>query len=390
MARNTPVPLRIIQGGAASIKDVVFPPGELIFDTTNKRLLVGDGLTLGGIPVAGDSAAIGDILTRLSAIETNALLKSGGTLSGDLTIEKNNSALYLKDPRSKMGETPSENLFPALRFLDQDGETVGFVQRAFRTTGENEIGLAVLTKKADGSLASNALMLVTEADGTAYGKCPLARNLYNNDIAVMRNVMDYSPQRQTANIAAYVGGANASDTADLNNGRGLSEAKPFATPLAALKWAATHYAAPVVFSLVFCTDMQLPDGLAIPANLFNYINMSGKTAATKLSLSAPISLSGGGLQFSNINLEGSNIETFVRASGSYRACRVVIGAGVTMNGSVIEGTVFALNGAQVICTSAVSGTVTGKKYRLATNSFLGAPQYLPGSEDGQKDASSYA
>lgn len=389
MARNTPVPLRIIQGGAASIKDVVFPPGELIFDTTNKRLLVGDGLTLGGIPVAGDSAAIGDILTRLSAIETNALLKSGGTLSGDLTIWKNDSALFLKDPRSKMGETPSENLFPALRWLDQDGETVGFVQRAFRITGENEIGLAVLTKKADGSLANNALVLVTEADGTAYGKCPLARNLYNNDIAVMRNVMDYSPQRYTANIAAYVGGANASDTADLNNGRGLSEAKPFATPLAALKWAATHYAAAVVLNLVFCANMSL-DGLAIPGNLFHYINMSGKTAATKLSLSAPISLSGGGLQLSNISLEGSNIEAFVRASGSYRACRVVIGAGVTMNGSVIEGTVFALNGAQVICTSAVSGTVTGKKYRLATNSFLGAPQYLPGSEDGLKDASSYA
>ena len=40
------------KGTAEQIAEIVFPLGELIFDTTNMRLVVGDGETKGGIPMA--------------------------------------------------------------------------------------------------------------------------------------------------------------------------------------------------------------------------------------------------------------------------------------------------------------------------------------------------
>lgn len=40
------------KGTAEQIKEIVFPLGELIFDITNMRLVVGDGHTKGGVPMA--------------------------------------------------------------------------------------------------------------------------------------------------------------------------------------------------------------------------------------------------------------------------------------------------------------------------------------------------
>lgn len=40
------------RGTAEQIQSRVFPMGELVLDITNMRLVVGDGETKGGIPVA--------------------------------------------------------------------------------------------------------------------------------------------------------------------------------------------------------------------------------------------------------------------------------------------------------------------------------------------------
>ena len=40
------------KGTAEQIKNIVFPLGEIIFDTTNMRIIVGDGVTKGGVPMA--------------------------------------------------------------------------------------------------------------------------------------------------------------------------------------------------------------------------------------------------------------------------------------------------------------------------------------------------
>lgn len=50
---NLPTRALILKKGTAEqIKNIVFPLGELVFDTTNMRLVVGDGQTKGGIPMA--------------------------------------------------------------------------------------------------------------------------------------------------------------------------------------------------------------------------------------------------------------------------------------------------------------------------------------------------
>lgn len=40
------------KGTAEQIANIVFPLGELVLDTTNMRLVVGDGQTKGGVPMA--------------------------------------------------------------------------------------------------------------------------------------------------------------------------------------------------------------------------------------------------------------------------------------------------------------------------------------------------
>lgn len=40
------------KGTEQQIKNIVFPLGELVVDVTNMRLIVGDGETMGGIPMA--------------------------------------------------------------------------------------------------------------------------------------------------------------------------------------------------------------------------------------------------------------------------------------------------------------------------------------------------
>lgn len=40
------------RGTAEQIKAKVFALGEIVFDTTNLRIVVGDGVTPGGVPMA--------------------------------------------------------------------------------------------------------------------------------------------------------------------------------------------------------------------------------------------------------------------------------------------------------------------------------------------------
>lgn len=50
---NLPTRALILKKGTAEqIQNIVFPLGELVFDITNMRLVVGDGQTKGGIPMA--------------------------------------------------------------------------------------------------------------------------------------------------------------------------------------------------------------------------------------------------------------------------------------------------------------------------------------------------
>lgn len=50
---NIPTRALILKKGTAEqIQNIVFPLGELVLDTTNMRLVVGDGQTKGGVPMA--------------------------------------------------------------------------------------------------------------------------------------------------------------------------------------------------------------------------------------------------------------------------------------------------------------------------------------------------
>ncbi|QXX74220.1 hypothetical protein [Methylovirgula sp. HY1] len=54
--------LQLRRGTAAQVAEFMGPPGEVVFDTTNRRLVAQDGATVGGFPVNGVFGQFGSSL----------------------------------------------------------------------------------------------------------------------------------------------------------------------------------------------------------------------------------------------------------------------------------------------------------------------------------------
>lgn len=78
MPRNTPVPLQQYRGTTAQHAVYTGPAGEITIDTTKKTLVVQDGVTAGGHPLAKESTTI----TASNGVEISA----GGTLGQNTTV----------------------------------------------------------------------------------------------------------------------------------------------------------------------------------------------------------------------------------------------------------------------------------------------------------------
>lgn len=92
MARNTSIPLQVIHGTHDKLSPTVLKTGELAFDTTEKRITAGDGVTTGGVPhvtLAEFYTGLNDIRSRKLKSGTDGLLLNGADsadLSSDIVI----------------------------------------------------------------------------------------------------------------------------------------------------------------------------------------------------------------------------------------------------------------------------------------------------------------
>lgn len=61
MARNTPVPMRVLSGAHDKVAAATPAAGEVLFDTGENTLVVGDGATVGGHPMATRAYVVSEI-----------------------------------------------------------------------------------------------------------------------------------------------------------------------------------------------------------------------------------------------------------------------------------------------------------------------------------------
>lgn len=388
MARNTPVPLRIVQGPAASLANIVFPQGELIFDTTNKRLLVGDGLTLGGIPVAGDSAAMGAILARLTAVETvanNALPKAGGNMTGVIT----------RDTNIDHEVTPDSNQIEYFGIIkDGSGTSISAFGAHHRKDGSSHSTIEAL-RVIGGKQYSTSLSVGFDEDGRAYAIIPTPdiTAVYPKSVAITKEfanlyLVGMAPEQ------IHVGGANASDTADLGEGRGYSTSLPFATPEAAIAWATSNLMSPKSVTLVLHDDFTFRP--QVNCGSFRNLFITSDSTKRTITLTNFAGCYSGCLTFSNIKLaipSGSNVSCFACADGYLGYSMVRFDQNVEFLGNPSSASLIAYNGGKISVRSPISGTVESKRFSITRGGLLilngQAETVIPGNAAGTHDDSSF-
>lgn len=159
MARNTPIPLQILQVTADKLKTLVLARGEVAYDIDNKRLVVGDGVTPGGIvpQMAGDFLPL-----------------TGGTLTNALTIDMDGyQDIHIKRPSIDSKVAPDSDKNESIQFEDKDGVVLGAVGLTRKTSGGNDTVLSSYVYSDTGELLKqNTLLVRTQEDGTGYVLVP--------------------------------------------------------------------------------------------------------------------------------------------------------------------------------------------------------------------------
>lgn len=324
-----------------------------------------------------------------------ALPKSGGTMTGQLSIHKDVQAkLFLYDMRMERAVDPSVDLYNSVDFLDKNGGALGMVENWQTPNGTSCMSLMARNITSSGQFVLQRLGAAILRDGTAYSYGPPPRaNNYGNDLVTTKWALD-NFRRFTPSGNLYVDPANGSDTVDLYAGRGWSKDKPFASLNAALnvlghfvssneiainlmsnmEWTASlhWFKFPSINSLIIRSD---PDGpkrtLNVPAQIAHYCSMVGLDNII--------------INFTNSSSGGFDV------NGAYRGSSptLLLRAGVELRGAAPT-VIGARNNAFVNVASGVSGTITGRKYAASGGSTIVGAANIPGTTAGTVDASSHA
>ena len=108
-------------------------------------------------------------LDEISTVASGAFPKSGGTLTGNLSISKSAPYIYLKNTAQIAGTIPSANQYERIYFQDKEGTTLGQVGNIYGTDGKR---YSYLTS-ANGSGTGNAQIRVGyDENGKVYTYAP--------------------------------------------------------------------------------------------------------------------------------------------------------------------------------------------------------------------------
>lgn len=298
------------------------------------------------------------VVYNREALYRDFLPKTGGEVTGAITRK---AAWGISDELSEVAYATTIGV--------QDKTGLNVAQNAVRRMSDR-IGSYV-------SVTNNGVMSILEAvvtdDGEAYVSVPSPSNdAYGNYAANTKYVKDNFVQAVTKSLNTYVGGANASDTADLGNGRGLTSDKPFANIMPAMDWVLSHYNIGnhiFVFIVQDNLDLGSANDLFLHAQgAYCYIQSADANNLKRIKANRFIVYEGH-LHFRNIELEAYNTLYCMQAATALG--HISLGDTVNFYGNLTSAThggcVYIPTAGTVSVSSAatIGGNFTGKRFHIA-------------------------
>lgn len=343
--------------------------------------------------VKADAAATQTALNEVKATADNALPSSGGELSGSFLrkfnyLDFSTVADKSNDYYSLMAGYDKNNTnFFALRGWY-------WQTNSWATSASNQVSLTAYIPDETEELIASALGVIVYKDGTK--KVSITENPeineYSTQIATCRYCVDNFMQSSHSSITLYLGGANASDTAAINTGRGKTPDKPFAGLSAILNWISKYYASNYEIKIVLQDDYNAAGSLYYNLPSIYRIHLTSDSTKRKITFNQNTYINSGSLKFSNIKLHFNNVPQGLSVQGHYRDTHLQLDSDLEITGTVTQALLNAFYGGTIWINNSISGTVTGKKYSCTTGgkiftNNLGASA-IPGSVAGTCDDNS--
>ena len=326
--------------------------------------------------------------TELEEVKTtaeNALPKTGGEVTGRVILTEY-TRLRQKNMDIASADPLQSDAYNQLVFVDKNDNMCGLVQTVQRKDLQMHADLYVYNQKPDGNRVYKSLGVGITKEGITYTSAPHPRDNYSTDIVTTKFLKDYAAQKLPAIKRIYVGGSNASDTANLYAGRGETPEMPFATVEGAVKYAGVNLSASAYApSIVLQEDLEWNDNFRIQTGMF--ITLSGNTSTRKLICKKQIVVYGS-LYVSNLNFVGSaDQEHLFYLNGGYRGT-LSFAENVTFSGAA-NIALRITNGGLCSVSQDISGDFIGKKYMVQSGSLLLLNNHtIAGTIEGTIDSSS--
>lgn len=334
-----------------------------------------------------DAAATAQATADSANATANAALpKAGGNMAGSVGFSTD------VDLGNAPAEAKSKNL---LAVRDASGNIIATI--GYNQTAEGKADLFLLhqmPKTGGGNTWTTAHLYGFPGTGGGYFTIPTPGHgeTYPKECAINKAYAGlYLVEQAPGQI--HIGGDNASDTADLNYGRGLSESLPFATPAAAIAWASKSLASNGSVTFVLHDDFNW--GPEIDCSVFGRLALTSDSTKRTLTLPRFAVCYNGVLVFSNIKLAipaDGNVSCFACADGQRGNPIISFSAGVEFSGTPSIASLVAYNGGKLSVGADIAGEVSGKRFSVTRGGMLllngKAETAIPGSIAGTHDDNS--
>ena len=323
---------------------------------------------------------------------------AGGTMTGDLYFADHSIIDQLDGVDGY--NAPDTNIYKRLHIVtDRGASQYGFLEFQFLNNGTRNMCLGVPVFN-DGNWDYSVLYVGADSNGIKYVRIPTPDLNSAGNQAITAQWANNKYPLKVSSLNIYVGGSNASDTADIGNGRGLSADKPFATIQAALNYIKATFVYvggyPPIYVHLMEDNLILPSGVWL-GNLHVQIRDGLTDGSVRTLFTNSTEFSSGVLSFyGNFKLKAlSDDARYIVRSTAYNAAGSTLyfaGSSLELEGTVSNGAIAAQNCGRVFLHSnAISGNITGRRYHITYGGQIltngrGA-NLIPGSIEGYSDAS---
>lgn len=220
-----------------------------------------------GIAGTPPENAAANALQTKESVTRDFLPRIGGEMTGSIN--------YIADIEA--GTPPASSMYPGLIFKDINNQTLAYVQMGLHADGSSLVQIGV--RHFFDTTKFSSLYAGFNADGATYTYAPPTRDNYGNDIVTTKYAKDNFAHTAANTVTTYVS-ANGSDTADINNGRGLSIDKPFKSIQATVNWFGSHYATDKDLLIYLLTDIE-EEFLTVDSTLCKRIVISSDSSVDR-------------------------------------------------------------------------------------------------------------